>query len=41
MGCCEYDNEIPESIRSGKYLYQLSDYQLLKHDRLCPMGLLT
>jgi hypothetical protein len=31
-GCCKHDNESSASIRGGKFLDQLSDYQLLKKD---------
>jgi hypothetical protein len=32
VGSCEHDNELPGSIKTGKLLDYLSDYQLLKAD---------
>jgi len=32
MGYCEDGNEILLSVKSRKFIYQLSDYQLLKKD---------
>jgi hypothetical protein len=31
-GCCEHGNETLGSLEGGKFLEQLSDYQLLKKD---------
>ena len=34
-GSCEYGDELSGSIKSEAYIYQLSDYKLVKNDYVC------